>query len=356
MRRPSASDGAPGHVAPDGAPGHVAPDGAPGHVAPDGAPGHVALVGPTASGKSALALELARRRPEAELVSVDSMCVYREMDIGTAKPSTAERAEVPYHLVDLVDPDEEFTLSRFQSEARTVLGGVEDRCHRAVLVGGTGLYLRAVVDQLSVPGRFPDVAAALEAEAQTPGGTQRLHSRLMALDPTAAARMEPTNRRRVVRALEVTMGAGRPFSSFGPGLEAYPPTPFTLVGIRFDRAVHDARIERRFADLLDRGFVDEVRALARRPRGLSRTARQALGYRELLAHVEEGVALDDAVAEAKRRTRAFARRQWAWFRRDPRISWLDPDGDLLAQLLGLWDASPTAPPHSGTGVGGEVGD
>jgi tRNA dimethylallyltransferase len=347
VRRPSASDTAPGHVAPDGAPGHVAPE---------GALGHVALVGPTASGKSALALALARRRPGAELVSVDSMCVYREMDIGTAKPSAAERAEVPYHLVDLVDPDQEYTLSRFQSEARVVLGGVEDRRHRAVLVGGTGLYLRAVVDQLSVPGRFPEVAAALEAEAQTPGGTQRLHSRLMVLDPTAAARMEPTNSRRVVRALEVTMGAGRPFSSFGPGLEAYPPTPFTLVGIRFDPAIHDARIEQRFADLLDRGFVDEVRALARRPGGLSRTARQALGYRELLAHVEEGVALDDAIAEAKRRTRAFARRQWAWFRRDPRISWLDPDGDLLAQLLGLWDASSTAPQHSGTAVGGEVGD
>jgi tRNA dimethylallyltransferase len=333
-----------------------ASDGALGHVAPDGALGHVALVGPTASGKSALALALARRRPEAELVSVDSMCVYREMDIGTAKPSAAERGEVPYHLVDLVDPDEEYTLSRFQSEARVVLGGVEDRRHRAVLVGGTGLYLRAVVDRLSVPGRFPEVAAVLEAEAQTPGGTQRLHSRLTVLDPIAAARMEPTNRRRVVRALEVTMGAGRPFSSFGPGLESYPPTPFTLVGIRFDPAIHDLRIERRFADLLDRGFLDEVRALARRPGGLSRTARQALGYRELLAHVEEGVALDDAVAEAKRRTRAFARRQWAWFRRDPRISWLDPDGDLLAQLLGLWDASPTAPEHSGTRVGGEVGD
>jgi tRNA dimethylallyltransferase len=284
------------------------------------------------------------------------MCVYRTMDIGTAKPSRAERAEVPYHLLDLVDPDEEFTLSRFQAEARDVLAGVEGRGHRALLVGGTGLYLRAIVDQLSVPGRFPDVATALEAEAGTPGGTERLHARLTALDPTAAARMEPTNRRRVVRALEVTVGAGRPFSSFGPGLEAYPPTPFTLVGIRFDPGVHDARIERRFAELLDRGLLDEVRALAARPGGLSRTARQALGYRELLAHVEEGVPLDDAVAEAKRRTRAFARRQWAWFRRDPRISWLDPAGDLVAQLLARWDASATPPPHPRPGVGGEVRD
>ncbi|HLM95051.1 MAG TPA: tRNA (adenosine(37)-N6)-dimethylallyltransferase MiaA [Acidimicrobiales bacterium] len=338
--------------------GHVAP----GHVAPAGVPTHVALVGPTASGKSALALALARRRPEAELVSVDSMCVYRHMDIGTAKPPAAERAEVPYHLVDLVDPDEEFTLSRFQAEARRVLEGIEGRGGRALLVGGTGLYLRAVVDRLSVPGRFPEVLGPLEVEADLPGGTQRLHERLAGLDPTAAARMEPTNRRRVIRALEVTLGSGRPFSSFGPGLDAYPPTPFSLVGIPFVAAVHDARIEERFRRLLEAGFVDEVRALARRPGGLSRTARQALGYRELLAHVEEGVPLDEAVDEATRRTRAFARRQWAWFRRDPRISWLDPRGDLLAQLLEVWDGrgSDVVGPRpgalgSGSGHGGADG-
>ena len=169
--------------------------------------------------------------------------------------------------------------------------------------------------------------------------------------------MEPTNRRRVVRALEVTVGSGRPFSSFGPGLEAYPPTPFTLVGIRFDPAIHDARIERAIRRTSSiAGCVDEVRTLRRRPGGLSRTARQALGYRELLAHVEEGVPLDEAVAEAERRTRAFARRQWAWFRRDPRISWLDPRGDLLAQLLGLWDASAPDTQRPGTGVEGEVRD
>jgi tRNA dimethylallyltransferase len=301
-------------------------------------PGHVALVGPTASGKSGLALALAHQRGHVELVSVDSMCVYREMDIGTAKPTAAQRAEAPYHLVDLVDPSEEFSLGRFQAEARAAVAGIEARGNRALLVGGTGLYLRAVVDGLAVPGRFPEVVAALEGEADAPGGPQRLHDRLAALDPVAATRMEPTNRRRIVRALEVTIGAGRPFSSFGPGLEAYPPTPFVLVGIRFDPAVHDLRIDRRFQDLLNAGFEAEVRALAERPEGLSRTARQALGYRELLAHVEQGVPLAEAVDEAKRRTRAFARRQWAWFRRDPRITWLEPEGDLLGQLLAVWDA------------------
>jgi tRNA dimethylallyltransferase len=291
-------------------------------------------------------LALARRRPEAELVSVDSMSVYRGMDIGTAKPTASERAEVAYHLLDVADPSEEFTVSRFQRHARSALEDIESRGRRAMLVGGTGLYLRAVVDHLSVPGRFPEVATALEAEAERPGGTERLHSRLAQLDPVAAARMAPGNTRRVVRALEVTLGAGRPFSSFGPGLDAYPPTPFALVGIRFDPAVHDRRIEERFRALLDAGFVEEVGRLARRSPGLSRTARQALGYRELLSHVEEGVPLDRAVGEAVRRTRAFARRQWAWFRRDPRIVWLDPSGDLLAQLLVVWDACP----------GGGVGD
>ena len=321
--------------------------------APDGATRPpLALVGPTASGKSALALALARRRPGTEIVSVDSMCVYRGMDIGTDKPDAAARAAVPHHLLDLVDPDEEFTLGRFQAEAERAMDRVAGRGGRALFVGGTGLYLRAVVDGLSVPGRFPEVAAVLEQEADATGGVAALHERLARLDPVAAARMAPTNRRRVVRALEVTIGAGRPFSSFGPGLEAYPPTPYVLVGLAFDASVHDRRIEQRFAEHLRLGLLDEVRALSQRPAGLSRTARQALGYRELLAHVEDAVPLDNAVEEAVRRTRALARRQWAWFRRDPRIHWLDPAGDLLGQLLERWDAPgaavdapPGASPH-----------
>jgi tRNA dimethylallyltransferase len=297
----------------------------------------VALVGPTASGKSALALALARIRPEAELVSVDSMGVYRGMDIGTAKPSAADRADVAYHLIDLVDPDETFSVRQFQDAARLVMAQIEDRRHRALLVGGTGLYLRAVVDRLELPGRWPDIAVLLEAEADRPGGLDALGTRLAALDPTAAGRIEPGNRRRLVRALEVTIGSGRPFSSFGPGLDVYRPTPVILVGIRFDPALHDVLIERRFLTLLDNGLLDEVRALAARPGGLSPTARQALGYRELLTHIEDGVPLGEAVTEAIARTRAFARRQWAWFKRDPRIRWLDPEADLFAGLLRVWD-------------------
>jgi tRNA dimethylallyltransferase len=302
-------------------------------------PRHLALVGPTASGKSALALAVARRLDDVELVSVDSMQVYRKMDIGTAKPTPAERAEVPHHLLDLVDPWETFSLARFQVAAREAIAGIERRGHRALLVGGTGLYLQAVVDGLAVPGEWPAVRAELEAVATTPVGAAGLHRRLAELDPAAAARMEPTNRRRIVRALEVTVGSGRPFSSFGPGLKAYPPTAFRLAGLSVARPVLDGRIARRLDSQLEAGFVDEVRGLMAAGEPLSRTARQALGYRELLAHLDGRCGLDEAVGETARRTRAFARRQRAWFRRDPRIAWFAVETNPLAvlpALLGHW--------------------
>ena len=318
----------------------------------------VALVGPTASGKSRVALDVVRAvratgaDAAVELVSVDSMAVYRGMDLGTTTPPPAVRAEVPYHLVDLVDPDEEFTVTRFQLAARRALAGIAARGNRAVLVGGTGLYLRAVLDGLEFPGRYGAVAdglrARLDAEGprDSPGRAAALaemHARLTALDPVAAARIQPGNERRLVRALEVTLGSGRPFSSFGPGLERYPPTTTALVGLRADPADTDRRIAERFSQLMDAGLLDEVRALATRPGGLSRTARQALGYRELLAHVEDGVPLAEAVDEAVRRTRRFARRQMAWFRRDPRIEWVAPDGDPVAVVLARLDGpTPTS--------------
>ncbi len=292
-------------------------------------------MGVTASGKSHLALEVAERVGGVEIVSVDSMCVYRGMDIGTAKPTAAARARVPHHLLDLVDPDEEFTVSQFQQAARTALAGIAARGHRALLVGGTGLYVRAVVDDLDLPGRWPEVAQQLEAEADGDGGVAALYQRLEALDPVAAPRTTPTNRRRIVRALEVTLGSGRPFSSFGPGLTRYPPTRTVILGLPFDPHETDREIGERFEAFMAAGLLDEVRALAARPGGLSRTARQALGYRELLAHVEDGVPLAECVAEAQRRTRTFARRQWAWFRRDPRIRWLEGDPyQALAGALG----------------------
>jgi tRNA dimethylallyltransferase len=298
------------------------------------------LVGCTASGKSAVALELARQLDAAgagpvELVCVDSMQVYRGMDIGTAKPTPFEQAEVPHHLLDLVDPDEDFTVARFQAAAQEVLAGIEGRGGRALLIAGTGLYFQAVVDRLTPPGRFPAVRAELEAEPDT----ALLHQRLHRIDPLAASRMLPSNRRRVVRALEVSLGSGRPFSTFGPGIGTFPPSRFRVAGLWLPRPVVGRRIEERFAAMVAAGLVDEVRGLAARPRGLSRTARQALGYREVLRCLEEGAPLAAAAAESVRRTKAFARRQRVWWRRDPRITWFgaaENPLEVVPALLGDW--------------------
>jgi tRNA dimethylallyltransferase len=311
-------------------------------------------VGTTASGKSAVAQAVAEAHPGLEIVSVDSMSVYRGMDIGTAKPRPPERAAVPHHLLDLVDPAEEFTLRDFQGAARLALADIARRGGRALLVGGTGLYLRAVLDGLELPGRYPGVLQQLERQAAAPGGVPALHGQLERLDPVAAARIAPTNRRRVLRALEVTLGSGRPFSSFGPGLEVYPPTPVAVIGIRFDPAVIDRRIEERVARFMDQGLLEEVRQLADRPGGLSRTARQALGYRELLAHLEEGVPLGECVAAIVRRTRVYARRQWAWFRRDPRVRWVAEGDDPVALVGAAATAGWLPPTHGGTGQPAEA--
>jgi tRNA dimethylallyltransferase len=266
------------------------------------------------------------------------MQVYRGMNIGTAKPTAAERGEVPHHLIDLADPWEEWTVTSWAAAARAAIAQVEARGHIPLLVGGTALYFRALVDGLSPPGVFPEVRAELGAEADT----LALHRRLAALDPVGASRMEPTNRRRVVRALEVTLGSGRPFSGFGPGMSDYPSTSWSLAGVWLPRAAVGERIERRIASMMRDGLLDETRQLLGSPKGLSRTARQALGYKELIGHLEGGLALDAAVAEAVRRTRAFSRRQRMWWRRDPRIRWYGATDNPLAvmsQILGDWSAT-----------------
>jgi tRNA dimethylallyltransferase len=251
------------------------------------------------------------------------------MDIGTAKPSVAEQSEIAHHLLDVCDPDDDYTVARFQRDCLAVLADIEERGKRAVLVGGTGLYLQAITDDLEIPARFPDVRIELEAEPDT----AVLFARLEGLDPLAASRMEPTNRRRVVRALEVTLGSGRPFSSFGPGLEEYPSAPFPVMGLAMEREVLDQRIAQRYEQQMADGFLAEVQTLVDRPAGLGRTARQALGYAELLDHIENGTPLGDALETAVTRTRRFARRQQRWFGRDPRIHWIPTDGEVSANAL-----------------------
>ena len=273
-------------------------------------------------------MALAERDDRIELISADSMQVYCGMDIGTAKPTPTERDRVRHHLIDIADPAEDYTVSRFVVDVQRALADTEARGKTAVLVGGTGLYVRAVIDELDIPGQFPEVRAELEAESDTAA----LHRRLDELDAVAASRMEPTNRRRVVRALEVTLGSGRPFSSFGPGLDRYPPVATRQIGCDRSRASIDDRIDRRYRQQMELGFLDEVRSLAARPGGLSRTARQALGYKELLLHIDDGDPLEECLELARRRTRRFARRQQRWFRRDPRIERHDLDTISIDEL------------------------
>jgi tRNA dimethylallyltransferase len=288
----------------------------------------VAVVGPTASGKSAVAMAVAEQLGDVELVSIDSMQVYRGMDIGTAKPSPHERARVPHHLLDLVDATQDFTVAEFQRAYREAVADIAQRGNRALLVGGTGLYHRAVIDDLDLPGEWPAIRSGLLAESQL-RGPEFLHARLAAVDPAAAAKIEPGNGRRIVRALEVCTGSGRRFSSFGPGLDAYPPTPIVQIGLRWDRNLLAARIEQRVHAMVEAGLVDEVRRL--RESGMSRTASQALGYKELLAHLHGVQSLEASIEQIVVRTRQFAARQQRWFRRDPRVRWVDVVEDPVVE-------------------------
>lgn len=290
----------------------------------------VALVGATAAGKSALAHQLAVELGDVDIVSVDAMCVYRGMDLATAKPAPGERKEVRYHLLDLVEPSEEFTVARFQRDAHVATDQIFGEGRRALFVGGTGLYGRAVLDDLEIPARYPEVREALDERAMF--DLDGLFEELQALDPVAASRLEPANERRVVRALEVTLGAGRPFSSYGEGLMTYGPVRVVQVGLDVELEVLDERIEVRFRRWMDEGLLEEVRALLERPGGLGRTARQAVGYREMLAHLEQDVPLEDAVRDAVTQSRRLARRQRSWFRRDPRVEWFRDSGDAARRL------------------------
>jgi tRNA dimethylallyltransferase len=229
-------------------------------------------------------------------------------------------------------------VASFQRLVGEAVDGIETRRHRALIVGGTGLYHRAVIDRFDLPGRYPKVRAELEELARTDEGLAELYERLRTLDPTAASRMESTNARRIVRALEVAIGSGKPFSTYGPGLKHYGATPFKTIGLSLAREALDRRLAERLDRQLADGFVEEAARLAERPEGLSRTARQALGYEELFAYLAGECSLAEARDRILRRTRNFARRQQAWFRRDPRIVWLDAtQPDLLARFAALAD-------------------
>ena len=288
----------------------------------------LALVGPTASGKSDAGVAIARRMG-AEIVSIDSMLVYRGMDIGTAKPSAEERASVPHHLIDLANPSERFTVARFQVEAREVLRDIHSRARSPLFVGGSGLYYRAVVDDLAFPPEDGSVREELEREADSLGA-QAMYARLRASDPVAAARIEPGNVRRVVRALEVERLTGRRFSTFAAAWGTYEPERVRAAGVRISGEDLAVRVDARVRAMLDRGLLDEVRGLMASGFGGWLTSTQAIGYAEVVGHLEGRSTIEEATALTVKRTKELARRQMAWFRKDPRIRWFDagPEGAI----------------------------
>lgn len=280
----------------------------------------VAVVGPTATGKSALAVGLAERLG-GEVVNADSMQLYRGMDVGTAKPTAAQRRAVPHHVLDVWDVTERASVADYQQRARAAVDAVLARGRVPLLVGGSGLYVRAVVDDLEFPGTDPDLRARLEAElAET--GPAALHRRLSGVDPAAARQIQPGNGRKIVRALEVVELTGRPFAATLPA----PAEHYDTVQIGLDRADLDERVEVRVDRMWATGLVAEVQALAARGLRDGPTASRALGYQQVLALGDTALAR----AETVRTTRRFVRRQRSWFRRDPRIRWLDgADPDLV---------------------------
>jgi tRNA dimethylallyltransferase len=281
-----------------------------------------ALVGPTGVGKTALAIALADYRP-IEVVSADSRAVYRWMDIGTAKPSPAERLRVPHHLIDIVDPDAPYSLALYQQQALEALARIDARGRTPLLVGGAGLYVSAVCDGLAMPDVAPDLAfrSAMEERARRLGW-QDLQPDLARVDPLSASRIDPKNVRRVIRALEVHHVTGKPFSVWQVPVAA-PPVECVLIGLNLAREALFARLDRRIDAWIAGGLVEEVRGLLDRGYASSLPSMSGLGYREIAQVVRGELDLPAAVVQFKQATHQYAKRQMTWFRRDKRITWLD---------------------------------
>lgn len=295
-----------------------------------GSPPVIAVVGPTGSGKSDLAVNLALEL-DGEVINADAMQFYRGMDIGTAKITQAERRGVPHHLLDIMDVTEEASVSRFQQQARTLIADIHARGKRAILAGGSGLYVRAAVDVLEFPGTDPLVRQQLEAELAEDGQAVLLE-RLREVDPVSTGRL--SDARRIIRALEVYRLTGRPFSSFMPQREYVQPA--VQVGLAVDRDVLRDRLARRVHRMVDDGLLAEVQRLDNQGLRQGKTASRALGYAQFLRVIDGASTVAEAAEETIVATRQFARRQLTWFRADPRISWLEwQDPTLVAKAAAL---------------------
>lgn len=285
----------------------------------------LALVGPTAAGKTEAALHLAEGLG-AQIVSADSMLVYRGMDIGTAKPTAAQRERIAHHGMDLADPREPYSVALYQHAAKEAVEQIQAAGDRVLIVGGSGLYYRALVDDLAFPPTDPAIRTDLDIEVRAIG-VASLRSRLVEIDPEAASKIEPDDRRRTVRALEVIALTGRPFSSFADAWEHYDPYRVRAAGLAVPSEILAHRIEARVDAMLAEGFIDEVQRLIDQGSRAWLTSTQAIGYAEVARYLEGEGTLDEARAATVKRTRALARRQMAWFRRDPRVRWFPaPEG------------------------------
>lgn len=287
----------------------------------------VAILGPTAVGKTEISLQLAQEF-SGEIVSADSRTLYRGMDIGTAKPTRAEQRRVPHHLIDVVNPDETFTLADYQQRAYATIDAIHARGNVPLLVGGTGLYVRAVLEGLSIPRVEPNPARRAELERED---AAKLYARLQQLDPLAAARIDPRNKRRVIRALEVCESAGKPISELQT--RAAPNYRTLRIGLTMPRTQLYDRINARVDAMIAHGLIDEVRGLMARGYSVALPSMSGLGYRQIVAYLNGTTSLDEAVRVLKRDTRRFVHHQYTWFRLDdPRIRWFDVSTDALEPI------------------------
>lgn len=299
----------------------------------------LALVGPTATGKTEAGISLATAM-DAEIVSIDSTTVYRGLDAGTAKPNPEQRATVRHHLIDILDPGEPFSVAEFQRLGRLAFGEIRREGRIPLLVGGSGLYYRALVDSLDFPGTVPSVRRLLEAEARIVGA-RALHARLAELDPEASRRIEASNVRRTIRALEVMAVTGRPFSDGYRTWDRFEPDAVRAAGVLVPKPALHRRIEQRAESIMP-PLIQETRALMDQGHEPFINASQIIGYAEAATFLRGSVSQEEALATFIRRTKALARRQMAWFRRDPRIRWFTAGeggaagiaGEILSYLAG----------------------
>lgn len=294
----------------------------------------VAVVGPTASGKSDLAVAIAAAR-NGEVINLDASQIYRGMDIGTAKMSVAERRGIPHHLLDILDVRDSASVAEFQALARTAIDEIRSRDRLPVCAGGSGLYVRAVLEELEFPGTDPEVRARLEADLVA-STADAMHARLASIDPAAAAAILPGNTRRVVRALEVIELTGKPFTATLPAHSQREQD--VRIGIRVPKEILTDRIRQRVQRMWDAGLVDEVRSLEAEGLREGFTASKALGYQQVLAFLSGECSEAEAFEATVMGTNRFARRQMQWFRRDPQITWFDyDDPQLVARALEIVD-------------------